>query len=99
MRNQASSVLGTEQVKNMVYIIIGCSLGACVYPLFLLPNGIGAQMIRRQYANGVAGFDCAVIGEVAFFAAISRGNLILIHGYTAFLSILNSSFTCPIMRI
>lgn len=40
MRNQASSVPRTEQVKNMVYIIIGCSLGACVYPLFLLPNGI-----------------------------------------------------------
>lgn len=40
MQQQTSSPYRAEQAKNMIYITIGCSLGACVYPLFLIPNSI-----------------------------------------------------------
>ena len=50
-------------------------------PFDLMPSGIGAQMMRRQYGNGVACFDFAVIRKIAFFAAISGGGLI--HDYTS----------------
>lgn len=40
MPNQWSAPHRAEQLKNMAYIVIGCIFGACVYPLFLVPNAI-----------------------------------------------------------
>lgn len=40
MPEKARAAAKIEQAKNMAYIAVGCVIGACVYPFFLVPNAI-----------------------------------------------------------
>lgn len=40
MPDKSTSAVVIQNLKSTAYIVVGCLIGACVYPLFLVPNSI-----------------------------------------------------------
>lgn len=97
MPEKRSAAAKAEQFKNMAYIITGCALGACVYPLFLIPNAIapggltGIGTILNHLFNWPVGLTSLIMNIPLFllgYRSMGHGFVIRTLGATLLFSVL-----------